>query len=208
MEQIPDSWPPEESPAPLSLEAPVFPLPGAFLFPGQIMTLHIFEPRYRAMIEDSLDGPGRIVMCAVESTAGQPKLRPIAGLGEIARHDRMPDGRFAVWLGGIGRVRIEEVPSDRPYRRVRCQLVEEIGPAASDEAVLRNALVNAIEARASTQIQLTDDLPIGLLSDLLSQSIPLPLDRLGPLFEERNIARRAELALDAHADYPNDDSEP
>ena len=189
----------------MTLEAPVFPLPGAFLFPGQIMALHVFEPRYRQMIEDSLDGPGRIVISAVESTAGTPDLRSIAGLGEIARHERFEDGRFAIWLGGIGRVQIEEIESDRLYRRVRCALLEEVRPTPSDEAQLRPSLVDALEARAASKVQLTDDLPVGLLSDLLSQCIPLPTDRLVPLFEEQDITRRAELALGAHADYPNDE---
>ncbi|HEX5054111.1 MAG TPA: LON peptidase substrate-binding domain-containing protein, partial [Planctomycetota bacterium] len=41
---------------------PIFPLPGAFLFPHQVMPLHVFEPRYREMVEDLLDSPGRLVI--------------------------------------------------------------------------------------------------------------------------------------------------
>jgi hypothetical protein len=83
MASIPDSWPPEPdefdpagqdatdtgddgaSRPTARFVAPVFPLPGVFLFPGQIMPLHVFEPRYRQMIEDSLDGPGRLVIGTV-----------------------------------------------------------------------------------------------------------------------------------------------
>jgi Lon protease-like protein len=104
-EPLPQSWPP--SPGPVHV-APVFPLPGVFLFPLQILPLHIFEPRYRKMIEDSLDGPGRIVLATVpENHAGEldgaPPVLPIAGLGEIARHQRLPDGRFLVWLAAHAR---------------------------------------------------------------------------------------------------------
>src|SRR6185436_16317400 len=82
---------------------PLFPLPNVFLYPGCVMPLHIFEPRYRQMIEDQLDGPGQIVMGTVPSEHaadldGAPPVRPIAGLGEIFRHERLPDGRFLIWL--------------------------------------------------------------------------------------------------------------
>ncbi|MCA8942510.1 MAG: LON peptidase substrate-binding domain-containing protein [Planctomycetes bacterium] len=204
MDPIPDCWPPDESARPV-IEAPVFPLPAAFLFPGQVMALNVFEPRYRAMIEDCLDGPGRIVINAVESTAGRPPLREIAGLGEIARHEKLPDGRFTVWLGGIGRVRVREISSERPYRMVQCELVTEVDPSPSDEASLRDPLMSAIESRVASEIELGEDLPIGLLSDLLSQCISLPTETLGSLFEEPNVTRRAELALSAHQRFPKED---
>ena len=75
---------------------PMFPLPGVFLFPGQVMPLHIFEPRYRQMIEDLLDGPGRLVMATIlEEQSGadveHPDVLPVAGLGEIWRHEKLPD---------------------------------------------------------------------------------------------------------------------
>ena len=46
--------------------APLFPLPNVFLFPGCVMPLHVFEPRYRQMVEDLLDGPGQVVMGTLE----------------------------------------------------------------------------------------------------------------------------------------------
>jgi Lon protease-like protein len=75
---------------------PVFPLPNFFLFPGTAVPLHIFEPRYRQLIEDLLDGPGRLAMAAVsdeDAARGlqNPPFFSIGGLGEI-RHRRFPDG--------------------------------------------------------------------------------------------------------------------
>ena len=70
--------------------SPMFPL-GTVLFPSMVLPLHVFEPRYRAMVEDLLDSPGRLVIATVpeEHVAelpGSPPVYPVAGLGEIGRH--------------------------------------------------------------------------------------------------------------------------
>ena len=93
MTEIPDVWPPEEDPRPASI-LPMFPLKGVFLLPRQILPLHVFEPRYRQMIDDVLDGQGRLAMGTVlegqEPTVdGEEELAPrilhVSGVGEIAR---------------------------------------------------------------------------------------------------------------------------
>ena len=100
---VPSGWPPEEE-LPQAKVVPLFPLPNLFLFPGTVMPLHIFEPRYRQMIEDSLDGPGRLVIGTVleghqDQLADTPPVHEIAGLGEIA-HQKPPP---AIQLPGIRR---------------------------------------------------------------------------------------------------------
>lgn len=185
----------------------MFPLPGVFLFPLQILPLHIFEPRYRRMIEDSLDGPGRIVLATVpeeqaEHLEGSPKVLPIAGLGEIARHQRLPDGRFLVWLAGLGRVRIEEIASELPYRRVRYEMLEEIPASPAEATRLREPLVQAILARRKDILNFPDEVPTGLLADVLLQHVAMPPDVMERLFAECDNTRRAELALAAHARFP------
>jgi Lon protease-like protein len=144
---------------------PLFPLPNVFLFPGCVMPLHVFEPRYRQMIEDLLDGPGQIVMGTVpeehaNALAGSPPVRSIAGLGEICRHERLPDGRFLVWLFGLSRVRIEEEPSLRMYRRVRIEPLLETAPPKEREALLRERLRHAILARCDQATTLPTEIPI------------------------------------------------
>ena len=206
MDPIPDAWPPEDdAERPKTVVAPVFPLPGVFLFPGQVLPLHIFEPRYREMVEDCLDGPGRIAIAATTTTdasSDTPPLPSIAGLGEIARHDKLPDGRFMIWLGGVARVRIEELPSDRPYRRVLCEMTDEIAPPQEDAVGLRAALLAAIGDRVEIDPEVAGDLPIGLLADLLCQCIAMPRQTLAALFDEPDIAIRAERALEEHERHP------
>lgn len=187
--------------------APVFPLPGVFLFPRTLMPLHIFEPRYRQMIEDSLDGPGRIVMAAVleehhDQLAGNPPLFEIAGLGEIARHERLPDGRFNIWLCGLARVRIREVPSDRMYRKVEADLLDEEQPTESECRALRPALREAILARTAGLRELPDTMPLSHMADYLLMRLELSQSAMQDLYARLNVADRSRRALAEHARRP------
>jgi Lon protease-like protein len=157
MTEIPQGWPPEDSSDTHTRVAPVFPLRDVFLFPGQLLPLHIFEPRYRQMVEDSLDGPGRIVMVSPNEELPPlpqgPVLPEVAGIGEIVKHERLPDGRFRIWLVGIGRVRANEVPSDRLYRKVEFEPIEEQRPTKAESAELNDPLHRAILERVGTEVE-------------------------------------------------------
>jgi Lon protease-like protein len=202
---IPSGWSPPDSQA-SAAPVPLFPLPNVFLFPRQLMPLHIFEPRYRKMIEDSLDGPGRLVLGTItgpgESEAPPPEVMPIAGLGEIARHEKLPDGRFLVWIFGLARVRIAEVDSDEQYRQVQYEIIEEVGPTGSEVRDLRESLSEAILSRTEEIMNLPEDVPIGLLADLLLQRMKLPQEVMEGIFGEYIEPDRATKALEAHARYP------
>ena len=143
---------------------PMFPLPGVFLFPGTLMPLHIFEPRYRRMIEDSLDGPGRIVMATVlegheDELPGAPPVHHIAGLGEIMRHERLPDGRFLILLAGVSRVLIREIPSRAPDRHAEAIPLREVPPSSSRESELRTRIRRFAAERGIDEEQAARELP-------------------------------------------------
>ena len=72
---IPDAWPPAENSGD-AVVVPMFPLPGLFLFPRQLLPLHIHEPRYRRMIEDGLDGPVHCLPKHQLSHRSPPRSRP------------------------------------------------------------------------------------------------------------------------------------
>lgn len=182
---------------------PMFPLPSYFLFPGAASPLRVFEPRYRQMVGDMLDGPGRLVMACVDpdhthEMAGEPPVLPIGGLGEIVRHREMPNGEYTMWVVGIGRVRIEEVRSDRLYRQVIPHLLDdgEVSPGADTERELRAAIAVA----GGDDIDLPEDASAGFLADILAQCLPLPVPTLRACFEELDVNRRCELVLEAHAE--------
>ena len=67
--------------------------------------------------------------------SGSPPVYPVGGLGEIVKHTKLPDGRFLITLAGLARVRIGEVPSDEPYRKVEFEALEEIQPGSAEETL-------------------------------------------------------------------------
>jgi ATP-dependent Lon protease len=204
MFEVPPGWPDRVELA--SRTAPVFPLRDVFLFPGQLLPLHIFEPRYRQMIEDCLDGPGRIVIAAPRDDEPPlpqgPPLPAVAGIGEIVRHHRLADGRFLIWILGLGRVRLEETASDRLYRRVSYDVVEEVGPTRAEIDALHPPLRTAIGERVGDGVQLPDTVTTGQLADILGQCIALPGTLMAHIFAETHVSQRARMVLDAHAKFP------
>src|SRR6187551_3378535 len=104
---------------------PVFPLPGALLLPRGQMPLNIFEPRYLAMIDDSLrDGYRLIGMIQPDSThrgePDMPALYRIGCAGRITQLAESGDGRYLIELTGVSRFRVEEeVTVLTPYRQCR-----------------------------------------------------------------------------------------
>lgn len=103
---------------------PLFPLPRVVLFPGSVLPLHVFEPRYRELMEACVaEGPMAMAVPLLvpgweQEYDGRPPIHPIAGAGRIVEHRRYPDGRFDVLLAGLARVRLQELPAEgRSYRR-------------------------------------------------------------------------------------------
>lgn len=104
---------------------PVFPLSEVVLLPGEVLPLHIFEPRYRAMVQDALDSHRVIGIVEVDHEETPSELQPtpireVGCVGFIAEHQKLPDGRFLIWLLGIERFSIdEEVAVETLYRQAR-----------------------------------------------------------------------------------------
>jgi Lon protease-like protein len=102
---------------------PVFPLPGVVLLPGEVLPLHIFEPRYREMMHDALANFRVIGLVEPEpdvDLAGAPPLQQRGCLGLIAQHRQLGDGRYLIWLLGLERFRIDnEIDAPTGYRQVK-----------------------------------------------------------------------------------------
>ncbi len=135
---------------------PVFPLPGLVLLPEQRLPLHIFEPRYRAMVRDALAGRGFIaVACVVgDFDAELPRISSVATVGRISAHQALADGRFNILVEGQVRASLEELPFVGPYRRARATPLPEPEPAEVRPAVraallsVATQVIRAAKARA------------------------------------------------------------
>ena len=102
-----------------TIRVPLFPLPGAILFPRSQLPLHIFEPRYREMVRDAMEGPGRIAMVQPHRLDDDNKapIYDVGCVGEIVGLEELEDGRFNIVLLGSNRFRlIRETEADTPYR--------------------------------------------------------------------------------------------
>ena len=120
----------------------LFPLPNVVLFPNVFLPLHIFEPRYREMVADSLDSDRMIGMVLLKpgwehEYEGRPRVYPIGCSGVITHVDRQSDGRYNIVLRGVERFRILEEDHSRSYRRAVVEPVLERALAPEDRAVLR-----------------------------------------------------------------------
>lgn len=179
---------------------PLFPLPEYFLFPGAASPLRIFEPRYLEMVEDLLDSPGRLVLACIDGSAepganGGPAVQAIGGLGEIVRHQRLPNGEYALWVVGLARARVDEVDSDRLYRKTRVHLIEDQEPPPDRRATLRPALLAAIDRNVEEELELEEGSSVGFLADILAQCLPLGPRQLERCFRELDPVARAEMVL-------------
>src|SRR3954469_21366625 len=100
---------------------PIFPLPNVVLFPNVFLPLHIFEPRYRQMVDDALKGDRILGMVLLRpgwegNYEGRPAVYPIGCAGVITHAERLPDGRFNIVLRGMEKFRILTEDDARLYR--------------------------------------------------------------------------------------------
>ena len=110
-------------------ELPLFPLP-VVLFPGVPLPLHIFEPRYRRMVDDALNGDRIIGMVLLQpgwerDYDGRPPVYPVGCAGVITHAERLTDGRFNIVLRGMEKFRITGEDADTPYRLAHVEPVPE-----------------------------------------------------------------------------------
>lgn len=104
----------------------IFPLPGAVLYPGLQLPLHIFEPRYRAMVSDALARDRRIGMIQPQRPVEGAPLFTVGCLGRIGDVEALDDGRFNIVLEGETRFRLlRELNVSTPFRQVEAEPIAE-----------------------------------------------------------------------------------
>ena len=190
--------------------ARLFPLGGVSVLPGIVQPLHVFEERYRALMDDALEGDRLIAMAVLKpgwesDYGGRPPLEETACLGKIVTHQRLADGRYNLLLAGLRRVRIErEVEPPREFRVAEVRLIDEVGPAADDfeGAHLRERLLEGfrrIVGRSGGSPPLKEalkaELPLGHLTDLVAYVLPFEEAVMRELLGEADAAARAQRIL-------------
>jgi hypothetical protein len=129
----------------------IFPLSGAMLYPELQLPLHIFEPRYRAMVSDALARDRRIGMIQPQQPLEGAPLFDVGCLGRISDVEALDDGRFNIVLAGEARFRVlRELDVTTPFRQVEAELIEE--PEGQHLAPVERALFER-EARRFAEAQ-------------------------------------------------------
>ncbi|HYF49493.1 MAG TPA: LON peptidase substrate-binding domain-containing protein [Planctomycetota bacterium] len=119
---------------PSHLEVPLFPLPGVVLFPGAVLPLRVFEPRYVQLLNDVLATDKLIGMPQIQPGRSHfsdspelpaPPLTPIFGVGLVIAHQAMDDGTHHIALLGQSRCRLESEVPHQPYRIGRARTIKD-----------------------------------------------------------------------------------
>ncbi len=202
------------SPAEFSGLARVFPLPNLVMFPHVMQAMHIFEPRYRALFEEAVEGD-RLIALGVLAPGwepqyeGRPALRSTACLCRIATHQRTPEGTYNTLLLGVRRLRfVRELPPDKPFRVVESELLDDAIPEEASTAglaALQQRLLNAFKTAmpkipaSYEQLDqlLGNQITLGMLTDIVAYTIELDLDTKLRLLAECDVLQRTQLLLEA-----------
>ncbi|MDC0346917.1 LON peptidase substrate-binding domain-containing protein [Planctomycetota bacterium] len=179
---------------------PLFPLSDLILFPGQVIPLHVFEPRYRQMTHDLLDNSGEIILGTVlgedrEKLEKVAPVQPIAGLGRVQRYQALEDGRFLIMVLGERRVKIEPVDRGKIYPEARFEVFEETDSFISDTEL--DHLQSALK-KIESQIDLPEETSPDQLVDLLIMISKIdPKDKY-KIFQMTSVSDRLGKILDFH----------
>jgi len=189
---------------------PIFPLPQTVLFPGALLPLHVFEPRYRAMVKDCLATHKAMAVALISPTTERdahrhPRIESVAGVGVIVDHVELPDGRYNILLSGRARVRLEELPFVPPYRRARAVILHSMPtePLQRDvAALLASAAVFAADIRARDpefDFRIPPHTPAGIAADLAAHHLVLDARERQTMLETLDVSVRVQRTTEALA---------
>lgn len=178
----------------------IFPLTGAVLYPGLQLPLHIFEPRYRAMVSDALARDRRIGMIQPQRGYEGAPLYDIGCLGRIGEVEALEDGRFNIVLDGEARFHVlRELEVTTPFRQVEAELLEEPGDRQL-APVERAGFEREARRFAEAQGYRVDWDMVSRLDDIslingVSQVAPFDAAAKQALLEAPDISARCELLV-------------
>jgi uncharacterized protein len=183
---------------------PLFPLSGAVLLPRARLPLHIFEPRYLAMIEDCLKSERRLIgMIQPRGDGNAPPLAHVGCAGRLSSFSELEDGRYMVTLTGIARFAlIAEVPGFVPYRRARIDFspfIADLDPPEPDPDFNRRVFLKDLARYLQAHKMGTDwsnlkDADDEMLVNVLSMLCPFDPEEKQALLEAVTLpARRKSL---------------
>ena len=185
----------------MSRRLAIFPLGGAILFPRMHLPLHIFEPRYRAMVSEAMARDQRIGMIQPSGPGEPPPLYAVGCIGRIAEIEALEDGRFNIILTGEARFRVaRELEVSTLFRQVEAELIAE----PENDPVLAPSERAALEMEArlfadtlgyTVEWEAVSTLDDETLVNAIAQIAPFDAAAKQALLETDGLADRSELAI-------------
>lgn len=199
---------PDKAPAADRLPAtiPIFPLPETVLFPSVSLPLHIFEPRYRAMVADALKGDRIIGMVLLQpgfeaNYEGRPPVYPIGSAGVITQVEQLPDGRYNIVLQGLVKFRVTGEDQSRLYRLAHVNAIPEV-PSEAEKATLQKqrlrlpALLAPYIERPGSELKFPPEIRDEELINTLAQYLDLDAIERQSLLEQQGVLARSQALID------------
>jgi Lon protease-like protein len=184
---------------------PIFPLPNVVLFPNVFLPLHIFEPRYRQMVEDALAGDRIIGMVLLRPGwephyDERPPVYPVGCAGVITHSERLDDGRFNIVLRGMEKFRIAGEENGHGYRVARVESVREPGAdACRDEMRLERRRLEALlvpQPIGSSDVKVPTSMPDEDLVNALAQYLEFDPVEKQALLEREGLLERCRSLIE------------
>jgi ATP-dependent Lon protease len=190
----------------------LFPLPNLVMFPHVVQPLHIFEPRYRELVEEALETDQLIAMAHLQpgweaASDENATIFPMTCIGRIVSHIRFDDGKLNILLLGLRRATIAaELPRTRSFREAQVTIVEDVyvGSGSPVRAAIQSELLQCFRrftpespaAQEQFESLINNRLPLGALTDIISFTMKFDVGLKQRLLSEGNVELRAKLLLD------------
>lgn len=190
----------------------LFPLPNLIMFPHVVQPLHIFEPRYREMVEDALSTDQLIAIAHLQpgweaEYEGRPPISPVICIGRIVSHAQLDDGKFNILLLGLRRATIaNELPLTRSFREAQVAVLEDryASSASQQRASVQRELLRCFRrftpespaAQEQFESLMNHRLPLGVLTDVISFTMKFDVDLKQRLLSEWNVDERAKMLVE------------
>ena len=187
-----------------TIRVALFPLPGAILFPRSQLPLHIFQPRYRELVKDAIDGAGRIAMIQPQrlDDDNQAPLHAVGCVGELVGVEELDDGRFNIVLLGSNRFRlVRETELDASYRCAEVDIEAFDDSEPPPLAMIQRAEVEREARRLGDAMGLAVDwaavarLDDEMLVNAIAQVAPFDTGAKQALLEQASLEARADLLV-------------
>jgi uncharacterized protein len=186
---------------------PLFPLPTTVFYPNTSLPLHIFEPRYRNMVADALNGKGEIGMILLKpgwesDYEGTPEIMTIGCLGKIKHYSELTEGKYNILLSGLYRFRILNEIKGKIYRQAHVEHLKEINDKnlTSEPSPIKDQLIRIMRlylknlpegTKTEQALDIKNCQNLAEFVDKLTHHFELPVNKMQEFLEQQDVQQRA-----------------